>query len=127
MKKIKISYKISLGIVVALFTIGGLVDLFMVPDVVNGMKALGYPDYLPLILGVAKLSAALCLLIPGFSKLKEWAFAGLFIDLVGALISHLVVEGFNDKVVTVRIYGMILTVTYVLFQKNQAYQKADLQ
>jgi hypothetical protein len=48
---------------------------------------LGYPIYLLTILGICKPLAGIVLLIPGFPRLKEWAYAGSFISLIGALVS----------------------------------------
>jgi uncharacterized membrane protein YphA (DoxX/SURF4 family) len=48
---------------------------------------LGYPMYLLTILGICKPLAGIVLLIPGFPRLKEWAYAGSFINLIGALVS----------------------------------------
>ena len=45
----------------------------------------GYPVYLFTILGVWKLLGVIALLVPGFPRLKEWAYAGFFFDLTGAV------------------------------------------
>jgi hypothetical protein len=50
---------------------------------------LGYPEYLLTILGVAKLLGALALLQTWAPTLREWAYAGFTIDLLGATASHL--------------------------------------
>ena len=52
------------------------------------MAALGYPLYFMLILGVWKVLGTIALLVPGFSRLKEWAYAGIFFNMTGAAISH---------------------------------------
>ena len=54
----------------------------------ESIASLGYPEYLMTILGTAKLLGVIALLIPGFPKLKEWAYAGFTFDLVGASVSH---------------------------------------
>lgn len=51
------------------------------------MQHLGYPLYLLTILGVCKPLAGIVLLVPGFPRLKEWAYAGSFISVIGALVS----------------------------------------
>ena len=48
---------------------------------------LGYPVYIIGFIGIAKLLGALVILTPGFNRLKEWAYAGLIIDLAGATYS----------------------------------------
>jgi uncharacterized membrane protein YphA (DoxX/SURF4 family) len=52
------------------------------------LKHLGYPMYIAIILGVAKLVACLVILLPGFPLQKEWAYTGVVILFVGAFASH---------------------------------------
>ena len=54
------------------------------------MTALGYPAYVVTLLGVWKVLGAVALTVPGFPRLKEWAYAGVAFDLSGATVSHLV-------------------------------------
>jgi DoxX-like family len=49
---------------------------------------LGYPLYLLTILGVWKLLGVLAVLVPRFPLLKEWAYAGFFFVMTGAMLSH---------------------------------------
>jgi hypothetical protein len=62
------------------------------PKVMEGFASLGYPEYLPIILGVAKTLGVIALLIPGYPMLKEWAYAGFTFTFVGAIWSHLVMD-----------------------------------
>lgn len=55
-------------------------------DLVTG---LGYPVYFLTILGVWKILGVIAILIPRFKLFKEWAYAGFFFAMTGALISHL--------------------------------------
>ncbi len=48
---------------------------------------LGYPAYFVTFISLAKIAGAVAILIPGLHKIKEWAYAGLFFDLAGALVS----------------------------------------
>src|SRR6204780_362809 len=50
---------------------------------------LGYPVYFLYILGIWKILGVIAILIPGFKLLKEWAYAGFFFAMTGALVSHL--------------------------------------
>jgi uncharacterized membrane protein YphA (DoxX/SURF4 family) len=52
---------------------------------------LGYPAYLLTILGVWKILGVVTVLIPKFPLLKEWAYAGFFFVMSGALFSHIAV------------------------------------
>src|SRR5206468_13113780 len=49
------------------------------PFVADVITHLGYPVYLLTILGVWKLAGGVTLLVPGFPRLKEWAYAGIFL------------------------------------------------
>ena len=79
------------GLFCLAFTMGGSMHLIRAERVAEGLNALGYPAYLMTILGVAKLLGVVALLIPGHLLLKEWAYAGFTINLLGALASHLFV------------------------------------
>ena len=61
------------------------------PGSLNSMTHLGYPAYFVTILGVSKILGIVALLIPKYPLLKEWAYAGFFFVITGAIISHLAV------------------------------------
>lgn len=61
------------------------------PPGVYGMTHLGYPAYLLTLIGVLKMLGSITVLIPAFPRLKEWAYAGFFFLMSGALFSHLAV------------------------------------
>ncbi|HZH02535.1 MAG TPA: DoxX family protein [Myxococcaceae bacterium] len=70
---------------------GAFWDLLRVEYVRVVLSNLGYPEYLLLILGIGKLPCAVALLVPGFTRLKEWAYAGAFFNYAGAAASHYLV------------------------------------
>ncbi len=74
------------------------------------MAKLGYPGYLMPLLGVWKLLAVIALLIPKFSLLKEWAYAGIFFLMSGAIYSHIAA---NDAFVET-LPGLLLLVLAVV-------------
>ena len=61
------------------------------PPSVFGISHLGYPIYFLTILGIWKILGVVALLIPKFPLLKEWAYAGFFFAMSGAVYSHLAV------------------------------------
>jgi uncharacterized membrane protein YphA (DoxX/SURF4 family) len=67
----------------------GIVQLLKTKDEVDMMTRLGYPVYFLTIIGVWKMLGVVAVLIPKFPLLKEWAYAGFFFAMTGALISHL--------------------------------------
>jgi hypothetical protein len=59
--------------------------------VTANLTHLGYPLYLLDILGIGDFLCAVALLVPGFGRLKEWAYAGAFFNYSGAVASHVMV------------------------------------
>ena len=84
---LKIVYWAS-TIIAALMLLFALSYLTGSPEIVEGFKHLGYPQYLRLVLGVAKPAAGLVLLSPGLRLLKEWAYAGAAFAWSMAFIAH---------------------------------------
>ena len=64
---------------------------------VNLITALGYPVYFLTILGAWKILGVIAILVPKFKLLKEWAYAGFFFAMTGALISHLAIGDYAVK------------------------------
>lgn len=62
------------------------------PPGVEGIIHLGYPVYFLTILGLWKILGAFAVLIPKFPLLKEWAYAGFFFAMSGAVFSHIAVS-----------------------------------
>jgi uncharacterized membrane protein YphA (DoxX/SURF4 family) len=55
----------------------------------DSITHLGYPDYILTILGVWKILGVVAILIPRMPLVKEWAYAGFFFVMTGAMYSHL--------------------------------------
>ena len=61
------------------------------PGAVDSMIQLGYPMYLLIMIGVWKMLGVIAVLIPRYPLLKEWAYAGFFFVMSGAIVSHIAV------------------------------------
>ena len=85
-----ITYWMTTGLVVFAMLSGGIAELAHRPETIDGMKQLGYPVYFVMILGFWKLLGSLALVVPGVPRVKEWAYAGIFFNMTGAAVSHLV-------------------------------------
>ena len=96
-KRVVIAYW-TVTVLVALETlVGGVTDLIhgraiivAGPPVADIVTSLGYPPYILHILGFWKLLGGVVLLLPGYPRLKEWAYAGIFFELSGAAASWLI-------------------------------------
>src|ERR1700733_978768 len=62
---------------------------------VDLVGSLGYPVYFLNIIGTWKILGVIAILIPGFKLVKEWAYAGFFFAMTGALASHLFCHDYN--------------------------------
>jgi hypothetical protein len=87
MKKTKIIYWILTGLIGLFMLFSGVNNAMVTADSITLFKTLGYPEYLIAFVGVAKILGSIVILIPGLPRLKEWAYAGLTYDLIGAMYS----------------------------------------
>lgn len=88
MKTKTILYWSTTTLLALVLVAGGGAQLFRQPDAVAGLLQLGYPAYFASLLGSWKVLGAVALLAPGFARLKEWAYAGIFFEMTGAAVSH---------------------------------------
>ena len=79
-----ISYWVITAIVAFCIGSGGAAELARLPGNVEGLVRLGYPPYCVTIIGFWKVLGAIAILLPGFPRLKEWAYAGIFFNMTGA-------------------------------------------
>lgn len=93
----------------------GLVQVLHVKEEVALFTHLGYPGYLLTIIGVWKLLGVVAILAPKFPLVKEWAYAGFFFVMTGAVISHLVF-GDNAKEYFGPVLLIVLTVVSWYFR-----------
>ena len=78
---------------------------------------MGYPQQLRIILGIAKLLGAIALVVPGWPVLNEWAYAGFFIDVIGAFWSENAIGDHITSLKAVVVCGA-LVVSYIFYQKK---------
>jgi uncharacterized membrane protein YphA (DoxX/SURF4 family) len=102
-----IAYWVATGAVAAELAVGGVWDLVRTDYVRTVVEHLGYPAYLLTIMGVWKLPGAAALLIPRFSRLKEWVYAGAVINYASAVASHVIVgDGLAAVIAPVALLGL---------------------
>lgn len=68
----------------------GIVQLLKIKDEVTKITQLGYPVYILTILGIWKILGVVVVLLPKMPVVKEWAYAGFFFAMTGAVVSHFV-------------------------------------
>ena len=87
-KRNKIIYWIATLWLALGMTSTGVVQLIKMKEEVEMMDHLGYPIYFLTIIGIWKILGVFAVLIPKFTLLKEWAYAGFFFVATGALFSQ---------------------------------------
>ena len=87
----------------------------LAPPGVYGITHLGYPIYFLTILGIWKILGVVAVLIPKFPLLKEWAYAGFFFVMSGAIFSHIAI-GDPIKEIFPALLLLILTVVSWYFR-----------
>src|ERR1700677_1669863 len=119
MKATIVIYWASTILFALIFATTGALYLIHSPQMVTKLALLGYPLYLLAILGTAKILGAVALVVPRFPRLKEWAYAGFVFDFLGAIWSHLAVQGVGRAAALVLVPLTILTVSYVSYHRLQ--------
>jgi hypothetical protein len=90
MEKTKlIIYWIATTLMAVGMTGSGLAQIFHAKAMIDLITPLGYPSYLLYIIGIWKMLGVVAILLPGYKLVKEWAYAGFFFLMTGALASHL--------------------------------------
>ena len=88
-KRNKIIYWIATLWLALGMTSTGIVQLIKMQEDVEKITHLGYPVYFLTILGIWKILGVVAILIPKYALLKEWAYAGFFFSMSGAIFSHI--------------------------------------
>jgi uncharacterized membrane protein YphA (DoxX/SURF4 family) len=114
MRKSTVIYWIFTGLLVLLMGGGSIPNIMSSPESAAMFEHLGYPAYLLPFLGAAKLLGCAAIVVPGFPRIKEWAYAGLTFDLTGAMYSMIAV---GDSAVMFVIGYVLIAGSYVYYHK----------
>ena len=80
---------------------------------------LGYPVYFIPFTGWAKVIGSVIVLIPGLVTIKEWAYAGLFFDLVAAVYSGIALSGTVDPMMSLMLIWFVPGILSYYFWKKK--------
>jgi len=106
------AYGTLTAVVVGEAAIGGTMDLLRMAPFYPVLLDLGYPAYLSTILGGAKILAAVVIAAPRLPRLKEWAYAGVLINMVGAMASHLAVHDSLDNLIAPAAFAVLALLSW---------------
>jgi hypothetical protein len=87
-------------------------------------EQLGYPVYFIPFTGWAKLIGSIVILIPGLRTIKEWAYAGLFFDLVALVYSSIALAGTVDPMMALMLIWFVPGIlSYIFWRKKMRLEK----
>lgn len=112
MKNTKLLFWIFTGLFSAFMLFSAVPDLMLIPEAETYMKQLGYPNYFTQFIGFAKILGSIAILIPGFPRIKEWAYAGLCFDLIGAVYSVVTTNGIDAGMIFLALPFVFLFLSY---------------
>lgn len=121
MKRDKIIFLTTTGLLALFMASSAIPDVIMIDEAKKIFEHLGYPMYLLPFIGIAKILGAITILIPKFNKLKEWAYAGLSFDLLGATYSNIQVDGFGFNILFPLFGILLLAVSYIFWGKTKLF------
>jgi hypothetical protein len=93
---------------------GGLAQAMQVKGVLQGFKPLGYPNYFISLIGIWKMLGIIAILIPKFKLLKEWAYAGIFFVMSGAVISHIASDDVSVQIIAPVVLAIFTVLSWYL-------------
>jgi uncharacterized membrane protein YphA (DoxX/SURF4 family) len=118
MKKTRILYWIFTGLFAAFMLFSAVPDVLSTQEAVTFMTNLGYPLYFIPFIGVAKILGVIAILIPGFPRITEWAYAGLAFDLIGATYSIISIGEPFTSWIFMLIPMILMVCSYVFYHKK---------
>ena len=122
MKKKNIFYWIFTGLFAAMMLASAIPDVLSSPIAVKGMhEELGYPIYFIPFIGIAKVLGVLAILLPISARIREWAYAGLVFDLIGATFSIIAIGKPDWMFMIIPLFLAIAS--YALYHKRKRLQK----
>jgi DoxX-like family len=125
MKKTNTIYWIFTGLLAVLMLFSSIPNIISTTQSVDLVTThLGYPAYFIPFIGVAKLLGVIAILIPGFPRLKEWAYAGFVYDLTAALYSSIAVGDPAGKWAPLFIGFIIIACSYIFYHRKVKAAKA---
>ena len=109
-----IGYWIITGILSFCIFFGGLTQALQLKQTIQGFKPLGYPIYFIALIGTWKMLGVIAILVPGFKLLKEWAYAGIFFTMTGAVVSHIASNDIKVQIIAPFVLAVFAVLSWYL-------------
>jgi hypothetical protein len=122
MKTTKILYWVFTILICALMLFSAFGTFANNPEGAAFAKQIGFPLYIFKFLAVAKILGAIAILVPGYKRLKEWAYAGFFFDLAGATYAFIASGLPVAQWAPMFVFIALLFASYIFYHKKIAAQ-----
>lgn len=122
MKKVNIFYWICTGMLIPAIGIGSIFGIVPNEDSLKVFSSLGYPAYIVSFLSVAKLLGLIVIFIPKYPRFKEWAYAGIAFDIIGATYSIIATGSPLTHIIFPVLALLFLFGSYFLYHKKLSLQ-----
>lgn len=120
-KTINILYWVFTVIFAALMIFSSYTSILVTPETKTLIHdQLGYPVYFIPFTGWAKLIGSIVILIPGLKTVKEWAYAGLFFDLIAVVYSGIALSGGVDPMMSFMLIWIVPGILSYYFWKKKS-------
>jgi len=126
-KTLTILYWSATGLCFLAMLMAGVVEMMRSDEGQEIMRHLGYPVYVLTIIGVGKTLGALAIVQNRFRTLKEWAYAGFTINLLGAAASRAYAGDSLALIVSPFLFLAVILTSYFLWKKQLAETSAQRQ
>ena len=124
MKSKSISYWVVTAMLAFFIGSGGAAELLQVRGNIEGLVHLGYPAYFATIIGFWKVLGAVAILAPGFPRLKEWAYAGIFFNMTGAAATDVFTHSAPWHVIVDLVLAGLTVASWALRQPSRRLEGA---
>lgn len=118
MKSTKILYWVFTGLICLLMLFSSIPSVVPGPEAIAFFQSMGFPAYMISFLSVAKILGVIGILVPGFPRVREWAYAGLAFDLIGALYAQVMVGAESGGLVFMVASVAVLFASYYYAHKK---------
>ena len=124
MKTLNITYWVSTGLFAMFMGMTGVQNLLVTQSSIDLITTdLGYPLYIIPFLGIAKILGALGIVLPVPPRLREWTYAGLFFDFIGAIYSGVADNGFDPMMLTLLVPFALMGLSYGAYHRRLEIQR----
>ena len=121
-KTIQVVYWVITSLFAAMLLMGGITELMQVEEGQQIIRHLGYPIHVMPLLGLGKTLAAVALLQRRFRTIKEWAYAGVTFNLIGACTARASAGDSTMLILSPLLFLAVMFVSYFLWKRVESFR-----